>query len=265
MNQKDIYAALGLSSDVLAERAKLSNRFKAIAGNLDARFANPYNPREYDKTLLVEVLFALGEDHHSHFRLESLIYKDAKYFRQNVLVMQNIYNLLPQNLKPSLNGLLLAAFSHTVIDTGYSYSNGTFFASLSEETKPLIIDSLVWLEKLPDSKERFSNAWEHFFRHKYSDSLTNAYSALEGAAKHILGTDKRFDDNETIGRFCAALKLEGDWGKLLGNYCKIAHEYSSRHSGKGQKPRDVIDKELVEFYLYQTGLLLRLISKRFPH
>ncbi|MGD9641867.1 MAG: hypothetical protein AB7V08_03915 [Elusimicrobiales bacterium] len=269
--QKDIHHALGIEADIIAERRKLINRFKAALQNLDRIFSYEHGIHgNYNPYILNNTLFELGESLNLHNRLQSLIPSPSTKpdFKNALLIMQTIANHLKDYQKDifrTLNAHILAAFSHATIDVGYSYQGGVFLQTSSGVLEPLFTDPFQWLNKLPDAHSRFKGAWEYFLRGRHADAITNAYSALEGAALFILKSDKRLDTDETRSRLCEALSLEADWGKILFNYCKIAHAFSSRHSGKTQIPRDSIKPEIVEFYLYQTGVILRLIAKTYPH
>jgi hypothetical protein len=77
--------------------------------------------------------------------------------------------------------------------------------------------------------------------------------------KTFLNKDKRLDNEEIRKDLIKQLGLEGDWGQLLYNYCKLAHEFSSRHGKKETGKELQLPIELVEFYIYFTGTFIRLI------
>jgi hypothetical protein len=88
--------------------------------------------------------------------------------------------------------------------------------------------------------------------------VTNSYSALEAVAKQVLNTSARLDKPEARSLFVKKLNLDVSWGKILSNFSDVSHEFSTRHGGNNSNN---CTEEQAEFYLYQTGTYLRLISK----
>ncbi len=265
MSQKEIYQSLGLMPELAREIGKLNNRFAVIVREVHAAC---YQFGLQNK-LFTEVIFDLGEDPLNHSHLSSLVLKgDTEYILyRNAHVLQTILNRVSKMdfLFQKIDSMVKAAFANVILDVGVCYKDGVFIKATSDIFSPLFEDPFDWLKTMPDAYGRFKSAWEYLLKGRNADALTNAYSALEGAAKHVLGVKKALDNSETIGKLCSVLGLDSEWGILLNDYCKIAHEFSSRHGSKSQTQRDNIGKELVEFYLYQTGVILRLMSQKFPH
>jgi hypothetical protein len=87
-----------------------------------------------------------------------------------------------------------------------------------------------------------------------SYAITNAYSAIEGLTRVILGNEKNFENNSnTLVDF---LELPGEYKNIVHYYKQIAHNYSSRHAGEEFSHAET------EAFVYLTGLLMRLISEK---
>ena len=78
---------------------------------------------------------------------------------------------------------------------------------------------------------------------------------------------KRFSNNNTnfkknVPKLLEKLNLPDQWGKILFNFFVYANKFSSRH-GKGEKTKiAIVTPEIVEAYIYFTGLVIRLVILR---
>jgi len=277
MDLKRIYANLGLNATGDQEINRFNIRLQTIIDKLDNMLIVEREDEwegNYDRTLLHKVLFNTGLVQGCTSRLSGLIKNEHKWFLNNLKITQIILDTIAKipkkelDIKPRLSLFLKSEinkiFNLTVIDIGYKFKNGTIIKSGAEELDDkLVIEALNWLDDYPDAKKKFSNSLTHYFNKHYPDAITNAYSALEGTVKAFLDTDARLDKRETIDALLKKLSLGTYWSKIIHNYCEIAHESSSRH-GKKETPIQKLRSELVEFYIYITGVFIRLISQRAP-
>jgi len=272
MSVREIYEQLGIKAKYENEITKLNNRIILIVGNFDSQFLKrERNLREnVHPNLRKEFAFLIGD---------SDIRRSLKdFFRSSMFVdafQINIFNLkcllevskkvlLPTTYKDLYDFIVEEArrtIEITPIDIGYLFSGDTIIKKGAKELdEKLILDNLTWLSKYPVIKQSYEASLKHYLGKNYPDAITNAYASLEGLVKTLLNTEKRLDNDETRKNLINKLGLDGDWGQLLNYYCKLAHEFSSRHGKKETGEKLELAVELVEFYIYITGTFIRLIS-----
>lgn len=62
-----------------------------------------------------------------------------------------------------------------------------------------------------------------------------------------------------IPKLLEKLNLPDQWGKIVFNFCDYAYEFSSRHGREEGTKQFKINLEIIEAYIYFTGLVRRLI------
>lgn len=160
-------------------------------------------------------------------------------------------------------GEIKKVFEITPVDIGFLFTGETIIKKGAKELdEKLILENLTWLVNYPNTKQLFENSLKHYLTKHYQDSITNAYSSLESLVKTYLNKDKRLDTDEVRNNLMKNLGLEGDWNQLLHYYCKLAHEFSSRHGKKESEEKSDLPLELTEFYIYVTGTFIRLIVQK---
>jgi hypothetical protein len=281
MSLRNIYEQLGIEPKYEEEIAKLNKRIILTLDNFHLKFyESNYLIHEIYPTLVKEFAFLVGESNIYRDGPAGRYYLPLKHFfkcnKEKDVFQTNIKNLtflleaskkvLWRTTHQYLYTFILSeakrAIEVTPIDVGYLFSGETIIKKGARELdEKLILENLTWLSNYPAIKQLFENSLKHYLAKDYPDAITNAYSSLEGLAKTFLNRDKRLDNNETKRDLIKQLGLEEDWGQLLYFYCKLAHEFSSRHGKKETGEPLLIAMELAEFYIYITGSFMRLISQ----
>lgn len=277
MNLKKIYEQLGIEANYQEEVSQLNHRIILIVDNFDSMISG--SRAFYDRfypTLIKEFALLIGESRIEgngvmgsyYFPLKNFFKENINHFDMNI---KKLTILLEASKKvfsgyEKLYNFILSESKRVIelspIDIGYAFSGETIIKKgASELDETLVLENLTWLEKYPNVRLLFENSLKHYLSKNFSDSITNSYSSLEGIVKTFLENDKRLDNNETRKELIRQLGLEEDWGQLLFVYCKLAHEFSSRHGRKETGEQLQLSVELVEFYIYITGTFIRLISK----
>lgn len=272
MNLRKIYNNLGLETNLKKEILKFNERLHTVIKKLEDYFYDEFG--DYDDFLLDEVLFKIGlAKTINRYKLVNLIeINDSEFsLKNNILLIQVILDLLTPyqkiesnyaNAAQYLESKLKEVFDLALLDIGYKFKDGGIIKTGAKELdEKLVLENLEWLKNYPDSREKFKNALRYYFKKNYPDAITNAYSALEGIVKIFLDRETRLDKEEIRIELLKKLNLDSYWNGIVNNYCKIAHEFSSRHGKKEQKEQ-VLGTELVEFYIYITGIFIRLISRK---
>ena len=144
--------------------------------------------------------------------------------------------------------------SRCACDIGVRWKEGFFYPSGAEELdKPLIEETLTWLNDYPNERKDYRKALEYYLQgESLGDVIKNCYSAVEGVAREVLGNQKTLDNNKD--ELLRKMNLSDGWKSILANYINYAHDY--RHASA---ERHEITKQETEGYLYLTGLIIRLI------
>lgn len=108
--------------------------------------------------------------------------------------------------------------------------------------------------------EPFEKALRHFLEGQkrpelYADAITDAYEALEALARIVTG--KTRDLSAIQEEFLSKLRGKDFHRKLLRAYIEYGCHY--RHAETEDTPRPRPSAAEAEFFVYQTGLFIRLV------
>ena len=250
---KEIYERLGLITDIASERTKFNNRMKLVANNI----ADILSIEVYD-SIAHEVFFRLGSDEE-----DFVSYLDTAGFDETLLWCEASLTALSAHNKRvfgHLQKMINQAIEESVIDIGVMYRERKFYRTGAKELdQTLIIETLDWLKRSPATKDAFDEALREYLRKDYADAITKCYSALESLVKGFLRSDRGLD--KLLPELLSKLSLSEQWRGILVHFCNYAHEFGSRHGKRdGVEARKPSPSE-VEAYIYQTGLIMRLISE----
>lgn len=158
-----------------------------------------------------------------------------------------------------LNVRIPEAIDESALDLGITFKDGHFYpAGARELDQALIIETLDWLKEFRLAQKTYKEALRDYLRKDYSEAVTKCYSALESLSKEHLNTDRGLDSLSP--ELLSSLSLSSQWKGVLAHFCIYAHEFGSRHGKREQKHKNPSVLE-VEAYIYQTGLLMRLICR----
>lgn len=156
-----------------------------------------------------------------------------------------------------VNCLKEAHIQHEVLEDKDGYF--VFPAGDPMMDKDLVSDVLSWLDKYPGTKKTYVNALKQYADGIYiRDAADNLRKALETFLQEFLQNDKNLDNNK--GEICKYLTSQGADPSIGGMYKSIISTYKDIND-KTVKHNDKIDARLLEFLLYQTGLLIRMVLR----
>jgi len=257
---KDIYKRLNLETDLKIEQEKFIKRIQLIFKIIDSKHLSYVGgPDNYLSDVSNKMAFLLGEEKRICLRE----YLDNPTIERVLIVSEIFLNVLknapgfysenkyvPFKIEESVN--------LSIIDLGVSFKNGKFYKKSAEELdEKLIFEPLEWLDDYPKTKIFFEGALKESLRKDYPDAITKSYSALESLVKTLLNNNTNLKKN--IPKLLEKLNLPDQWGKILFNFCDYAHEFSSRHGTEEGTKQSKINPEIIETYIYFTGLMIRLI------
>lgn len=127
----------------------------------------------------------------------------------------------------------------------------------AELDNALITEPLVWLSEYPQAKKTFITALKQYSEGQYvRDTADNLRKALEEFLREFLGNTKQLEANKSeIGRYLGSQNVGAEFTSLfqtvIQTYKLINDAYAKHH--------DKVEPKLLEFLLYQTGLLIRMV------
>jgi hypothetical protein len=260
---KDIYKRLNLETDLKKEQEKFIKRIQLIFKNIESKHLSPAGgPNNYLYSVSNGMAFLLGEEKREC--LEE--YLDNPTIERVLTVSEIFLNVIENapgfySEKKDFPRKIEEAINLSIIDLSFYFKNGKFYKKGAIELdEKLILETLDWLNDYPKTKLFFEGALKENLHKDYPDAITKSYSALESTVMTILNNNTNLKKN--IPKLLEKLNLPDQWGKILFNFCAYAHEFSSRH-GKGEKTKKaIVTPEIVEAYIYFTGLVIRLVILR---
>ena len=121
----------------------------------------------------------------------------------------------------------------------------------------LISQPLEWLSQCPNARKTYIIAL-----HQYADGIyirdvaDNLRKALETFLQEFLGNDKNLESNKN--EICKYLGQQGVDAGISGLFQPLINSYKNVND-RIAKHNDRVDEKLLEFLLYQTGVLIRMV------
>lgn len=166
----------------------------------------------------------------------------------NTNVVEVIHNFLPSELC-NLN------IQYEVIND----EDGTFVfpKGAKELDDALVSQPLEWLKDYPKAYKTFCIALKQYSEGEYiRDTADNLRKALEEFLQEFLGNNKNLETNKN--EICKWLGLQGVDSGISGMFQPLIGAYKNIND-RIAKHNDMVDKKLLEFLLYQTGVLIRMV------
>ena len=162
--------------------------------------------------------------------------------------------------KQELLNILEKAFAESRLKYSVLKDEGEFFVfpkGAKELDRALVSEPLGWLDEYPLTKNTFVVALKQYQDGVYiRDTADNLRKALEQFLQEFLGNKKNLENNRT--EICRYLGSVGVDGEIAGLFQPLINTYKNIND-KYVKHYDLIDKRLLEFLLYQTGILIRMV------
>lgn len=121
----------------------------------------------------------------------------------------------------------------------------------------LVSEPLEWLLGYPQARKTYCVALKQYSEGKYvRDTADNLRKALEEFLQEFLGNDKNLETNKT--EICKYLGSQGVDAGIVGLFQPLINSYKNIND-RIAKHHDKVDAKLLEFLLYQTGVLIRMV------
>lgn len=153
------------------------------------------------------------------------------------------------------NMLTQAHIPFNLIEDGGEYF--IFPKGAPELDDALVSEPLAWLQDYPNAHKTYVTALKQYSDGIYiRDVADNLRKALEAFLQEFLGNTKNLETNKT--EICRYLGGQGVDDGISGLFQPLINAYK-KINDRIAKHNDAVDKKLLEFLLYQTGLLIRMV------
>lgn len=137
-------------------------------------------------------------------------------------------------------------------DGGFVFPKGA-----KELDNALVSEPLEWLKDYPNSRKTYVIALKQYTEGIYiRDVADNLRKALESFLQEFLGNTKNLETNKI--EICKYLGNQGVDAGISGLFQPLINSYKNIND-RIAKHNDAVDARLLEFLLYQTGLLIRMV------
>lgn len=159
-----------------------------------------------------------------------------------------------------LLGLLDKAFNESKLNYALLKEDNQYFIfpkGAKELDDALVSEPLEWLKEYPVSYKTFCIALKQYSEGIYiRDVADNLRKTLEAFLQEFLGNSKNLETNKN--EICKYLGGQGVDAGISGLFQPLINAYKNIND-RIAKHNDAVDKKLLEFILYQTGILIRMV------
>lgn len=121
----------------------------------------------------------------------------------------------------------------------------------------LVSEPLEWLKDYPNARKTYVVALKQYSEGVYiRDVADNLRKALETFFQEFLGNTKNLETNKN--EICKYLGAQGVDAGITGLFQPLINSYKNIND-RIAKHNDAVDEKLLEFLLYQTGVLIRMV------
>ena len=158
----------------------------------------------------------------------------------------------------------IKAFKYWASESGLSfefYEDGDnvfiFPQGAKELDDALVSEPLEWLSEYPQAHKTYCIALKQYSDGIYiRDVADNLRKALEAFLQEFLGNSKNLETNKND--ICKYLGEQGVDAGISGLFQPLINAYKNIND-RIVKHNDAVDEKLLEFLLYQTGVLIRMV------
>lgn len=224
----------------------------------------------YDEDSHLNYCQMVGEPYYNYNRPYHHLCKSLERCR-SVAELISKYIALHNIYKPRYNGYhmvsqkdLLKNLKDTLdkLNIGYEVfedEDGVFIfpKGAAELDRALISEPLEWLKAYPNAHKTYVIALKQYTEGIYiRDVADNLRKALESFLQEYLGNAKNLETNKN--EICKKLGEKGVDPGIAGLFQPLINAYKNIND-RIVKHNDAVDKRLLEFLLYQTGVLIRMV------
>ena len=269
MKWVDYREQLGIGFDDKEKFVMLRNRVSVFLNN----FGGLYNGESYSRYSMMVGEPLLNNANPPWCGLEKSLVSLTKSTRELISKYIAFYNTFDDSKQmyvysgePSVKPDILAFIKKSLLDLGIPYEiisddDGVFIfpKGVSEFDDALVSAPLQWLSAFPNTEK----AWRKVLR-EYSESTEQNASdvadlfrkALETFFKEFFRTDKSLENCKS--EYGSYLKQKGVPKEVVGNFETLLQAYTN-YMNEYAKHRDATSDKILEYLMYQTGNIIRLL------
>ena len=174
----------------------------------------------------------------------------------NALELNREYKMTRENYK----NILVRKLDQAHIPYTLQSNDNEYFVvpkGAKELDDSLVSEPLEWLKNYPNAHKTFVIALKQYSDGEFiRDAADNLRKALEAFLQEFLGNNKNLETNKN--EICKYLGSQSIDASVAGLFQPLINAYKNINDSL-VKHNDAIDKKLLEFLLYQTGLLIRMV------
>lgn len=159
-----------------------------------------------------------------------------------------------------LLNLLNEAFNESRLRYALLKDDNNYFVfprGAKELDDALISEPLEWLKDYPNTRKTYIIALKQYSEGIYiRDTADNLRKALETFLQEFLDNKKNLETNKN--EICKYLGVQGIDAGVAGLFQPLINAYKNIND-RIVKHNDAVDEKLLEFLLYQTGVLIRMV------
>lgn len=231
-----------------------------------SQFTNIYTENQHYKFCIITGT-PMEYTHNRYVDLiEELLYNNKNKFSEFLSLLIAFINSLKtsdsENRFQKICKAIVEAYlekAHIPVDIKYDEENNYFIfpKGAKELDDALISEPLKWLKDYPTTYRTFCIALKQYSDGIYvRDVADNLRKSLESFLQEFLGNTKNLETNKK--EICKKLSELNVDSSLPSLYSTIINTYKNSNDANA-KHNDKIDKQMLEFLLYQTGLLIRAV------
>ena len=183
-------------------------------------------------------------------------------FRNFIYYYSIFINALAKN--PDTQKAWIDAFNRWASQSGIQFDflkeNDNYFIfpkGAKELDDALVSEPLEWLSEYPQAHKTYCIALKQYSDGIYiRDVADNLRKALEAFLQEFLGNTKNLETNKND--ICKYLGEQGVDAGIAGLFQPLINAYKNIND-RIVKHNDAVDEKLLEFLLYQTGVLIRMV------
>ena len=198
-----------------------------------------------------------------HFCLEALYRHDSTlsvFLAYYVAFMNSVPKSGLKVNRENYKNILVKALDDVHLSFDLLEENEQFFIfpkGAPELDDALVSEPLDWLSDYPQAHKTFIIALKQYSEGVYiRDVADNLRKALEAFLQEFLENDKNLENNKN--EICRYLGSQGVDAGISGLFQPLINAYKNIND-RIVKHNDAVDAKLLEFLLYQTGLLIRMV------
>ena len=169
----------------------------------------------------------------------------------------NDYKLFTKEMYIEVLGVMLNQ-SHIPFDIKEDKGRYFIFPKGAKELDDaLVSEPLDWLSDYPEARKTYVIALKQYSEGIYiRDVADNLRKALEAFLQEFLGNKNNLETNKN--EICKYLGKAGVDAGISGLFQPLINAYKNIND-RIAKHNDAVDKKMLEFLLYQTGVLIRMV------